>query len=145
MTVSTEKKRLLLPMKAESLNDSNNERDEWTRSIRSLNDAFRLSFTSTELHVSPGVLELSIGTQTEILDRVRNYRNFTEDNDPSMLHNKGQFDCQGHNIVWEIYCMNNDGRGESPDPANLDLTRRHMMVLLEDESWEDLPLNKSSV
>ncbi len=113
--------------------------EDWTRCIQSLNDAFRLCFTSTELYCSPGILKFGIEDQETILNRVRSYRTFNEKNDPQYLHNRGTFDYDGETVAWEIYCSDKDCRSESPNPANLDLTQRHMMILLEEEWWTDLP------
>jgi len=115
--------------------------EEWSRVICFLNDAFRLSFTSTELYCSPDILKLDIEDQGKILQRVRDFRNFNESNDPNMLHQRGAFIYEEHHIHWEIYCANLEGKDDSPDPANLDLTQRHMMIFLEDESWSRLQKN----
>lgn len=130
------KKQLLLKAPSSA---STQSQEEWSRVIRALNDAFRLSFTSTELFCSPGILKLDIEDQGAILQRVRDYRNFNEQNDPYMLHQRGEFSHEDHYVCWEIYCANLEGDDDSPNPANLDLTQRHMMIFIGDESWTRLP------
>ena len=99
---------------------------EWTRAIRALNDAFRLSFTCTELYCSPEVMKLSVESQATILDRVRNYRRFNEVNDPHMMHNQGFFLFEGSPIVWTVYCYEEEQNPTQTNPVNIDLTKRHM-------------------
>lgn len=115
---------------------------EWTRAIRALNDAFRLSFTSTELYVSPDLLKLSIDDQSGILDRVKNYRNFNETNDPLMVHNQGFFRLGNTRVVWVIHYYQ---EAETPlrqlNPVNIDLTQRMLLIMTAEEWWEDLPKN----
>jgi len=114
------------------------DQEKWARMIRSLNDAFRISFTSTELYCSPSILKFNIEDQEKILEQIREYRNFNEENDSDMTHQRGQFDYRDSVIHWEVYCADLDDNKASPDPANLDLTRRHMMVFVEEESWSRL-------
>lgn len=115
---------------------------EWTRAICSLNDAFRLNFTSTELYASPDLLKLSIDDQATILNRIRNYRNFNATNDPHMTHHQGFFLHEDIPVVWTIYYHEQQ---EKPlhqlRHVDIDLTRRHMMVMTADEWWGDLPEN----
>lgn len=122
----------------------NEEQEEWSRAVRALNDAFRISFTSTELYTSPQILDLDIDTQSEILDRVRNYRTFNEENDPDGFHQWGRFLVNDEPYVWEIFCLTPDGKHLSKNPLDLDFTRRHMMVMCENEYWNHLPKKDSS-
>lgn len=124
-----------------AIQDDNYE--EWARAVRALNDAFRLSFTSTELYCSPAVIKLDYNDQSNILDRVRNYRGFTEDNDPDMTHKFGSIEYEKQRFVWEIIYLDGDGNHESNDPLNLNLTKRYMMVMLEEEWWDNLPESDS--
>ena len=117
--------------------------EDWARCIRALNDAFRLSYSSTELYCSPEILKLDLDDQEQILQRVRDYRSFDETNDPNMIHNWGHFQHGERTIVWEIYCTENEGRAQAVNPTSLDLTQRHMMILLAEEWWNDLPESKT--
>ena len=114
---------------------------EWTKAIRALNDAFRLSFTSTELYCSPELMKLPVEAQETILEQVRHYRRFNEVNDPLMMHNQGFFLFEGHRIVWTVYCYEEEQSLTQTKPVNLDLTKRHMMIMMADEWWENLPEN----
>ena len=112
--------------------------DRQTR-IRALNDAFRHSFTGSDLHLSPGIEALPMEIQAEILDQIRIYREFNRFSDPERLHNRGRFRWRGNSIVWEIHCFDRDLRDESPDPADPKVTRRYLLVMLARESYSDLP------
>ena len=115
---------------------------EWTRAIRSLNDAFRLTFTSTELYCSPGILQLPVNDQSEVLDFVRSYRAFNAITDPHHNHGHGFILYKGHRVVWTIYYHDQEKSKVKKDllnPLDIDLTKRHMMVMLDSEWWEDLP------
>lgn len=119
------------------------ELEEWARAVRALNDAFRLSFTNTELYTSPQILDLDMDTQSEVLERVRNYRTFDEASDPDMTHSIGVFEHKDLTFIWEIFCLTPDGKNLSENPLDLNLTRRHMMILQENEWWSDLPKKDS--
>lgn len=139
-------KVLLLRTPEENLPKPINQDDDyeaWARAVRSLNDAFRISFTSTELYCSPGVIKLDHRDQSIILDRVRRYRGFAEDNDPDMTHKYGFIEYEDLQLVWEIIYLDNDGNHESTDPLSLNLTRRYMMVMLKNEWWDNLPQSDS--
>ena len=140
MTTKTNTQKLLCAPK--ETDHYSTEWLEWTRAIRSLNDAFRLSFTSTELYCSPGILALPVNAQSEILDRVRAYRAFNAVTDPHHNHGHGFLVHDSHRVVWTIYYHEQDNAKAKQHllkPLNIDLTKRHMMIMLDHEWWEDLP------
>ena len=65
-----------------------------TACIRTLNDALRLLSTGGELFVTRGIAGLLKTEQAAILDRVRTFDDFSEDNDPWHEHDFGSFDVQ---------------------------------------------------
>ena len=107
--------------------------------IRSINDAFRRSFSYTELYLSPDINKMRHQTKDEILSFIRSYRHFNQFTDPDRLHNRGRFQYKGMDIIWEIHCFNRDLTDSSPDPADLQQTARYMMCMMSHESWESLP------
>ena len=123
--------------------DPSDEKLEWARAVRALNDAFRINFTATELYLSPNLLQLSIDDQEQILNAVRKFRRFSEKSDPAMIHHQGFFRHGELDIVWTIY--HHDGEVEHPEPhqsLDLDLSKRWMMIMTAEEWWEDdLPEN----
>jgi len=125
--------------KASSLPVYDLEWQEWMQALSTLNDAFRLAFTSSELYCSPDFLKIDHNAHSAIFKRVRGYRNFNEDNDPSHDHSRGFFEYEGVDYVWEIVYLTPDGNDLSANYLNLDLTCRCMMITTQDEWWDNLP------
>ena len=128
-------------MTTTSLYDALAERE---LTIRSLNDAFRRSFTHEETYLSPAIEKLSNNKRYHIIEGVRLHRHFNRYSDPERLHNRGRFRYDGLDIIWEIHYFDRDLQNESSDPADIAQTKRYMMILLSSESWEDLPPPKLS-
>lgn len=119
--------------------------EEWTRAVCALNDAFRFAFTNEELYLSPDVLKRDIETQSFLLERVRFYQNFNAANDPNCNHTRGYIRHEGELYVWAIYGLTLDGNELSSNPLDLNLRQRLIMIMTEDEWWEDLPENEESL
>ena len=68
-----------------------------------------------------------------ILAKVRNFNNFTKDNDPYGEHDFGSFDYNGEKIYWKIDYYDKSYCYLSENPANLDITNRVLTVMLADE------------
>ena len=105
--------------------------------IRTHNDSFRKTFSGGEIHLSPEIQALCLEDQANILERIRTYQGFNRFSDPERLHNRGRFEYNDLSILWEIHCFDNELNDESPDPANPELTRRYLLVMLSHET--DLP------
>ncbi len=67
--------------------------------IAALNDAHRRSMTGCT--VTRGVAELAT-LMNDIFVKVRDFKNFTEDNDPYGEHDFGSFEILGVKIFWKI-------------------------------------------
>ena len=65
--------------------------------ISKLNDEFRKGYTFT---ITRGIQARS--DMPEIIEKVRNFNTFTEDNDPFDEHDFGSFDWLGETIYWKI-------------------------------------------
>lgn len=63
-----------------------------------------------------------------ILAKVRNFNNFTKDNDPYGEHDFGSFDYNGEKIYWKIDYYDKSYCYLSENPANLDITNRVLTV-----------------
>lgn len=69
---------------------------------------------------------------------VRQFSEFTETMDPDGLHEFGAFDYSDiGQIFWRIDCFDWNYRRISPDPADPDITRRILIIMLAREyrSW----------
>jgi hypothetical protein len=64
---------------------------------------------------------------------VREYSDFTEDNDPFSEHDFGNFEYQGNTIYWKIDYYDNALSMGSPDPTDPAVTRRVLTILLSEE------------
>jgi hypothetical protein len=87
------------------------------KKVRALNDAFRQSMSGGKVVTTASLSNHpQLGT---ILDRVRNYTDFTEDNDPYGEHDFGSFMISGERIFWKIdYYDKSMSQGLDPsDPA----------------------------
>jgi hypothetical protein len=108
--------------------------------IRILNDAFRtdlvaigLALISNKLFITRGVADCGNDFIDRAVQAVREFSDFTEDNDPHGEHDFGSFELDGIQLFWKInyYDQNLDMR--SPDAANPDVTRRVLTILLAEE------------
>jgi hypothetical protein len=72
-----------------------NVQSDRTRRIRELNDTFRQTFIGGGVLVTAGVRELPPETNSALLDRVRAFDQFTEDNDPHQEHDFGSIEIGG--------------------------------------------------
>lgn len=99
--------------------------------VRELNDAFRTTFQDGEVHVTAGVNAL-VGMM-DILDRVKRFNNFTEENDPHGEHDFGGFQHQGAAVLWKIDYYDLDVEKGSEDPADENKTTRVLTIMLAAE------------
>ncbi len=95
--------------------------------IAEINDRFRKSGTAFMLTQGTMVL----GDVTGLIDAVRTYSDFNEDNDPWGEHDFGSLDWYGNKLFWKIDYYDQELKyGKDP----LDLTcNRVLTILLADE------------
>jgi hypothetical protein len=101
--------------------------------IRSLNDELRRFGRGGIVMLSAGIAALSIDKVHSILDEVRCFEDFTDDNDPYREHDLGLFRHKGERIMWKIDYYDVERRYASPDPANAAVTCRILTVLYASE------------
>jgi hypothetical protein len=108
--------------------------------IRALNDRFRSEFASpvsalrhSGLVCTSGIAAYGDDFIEPALRAVREFATFDEDNDPYGEHDFGTFELDGVNLYWKIeyYAALFDGR--SRNPADADVTRRVLTILLAEE------------
>ena len=123
-----------------TLNDEkSNEELSRLRIIRILNDDFRYFSlkdfrqiaSSQHVFLSPRILEFDLIDQWAVIDLVKNYRVFDEEND--FLHESGRFTYAQNAIVWEIHCFDNSLKDPSPDPSDIHCTHRHITIAFDGE------------
>lgn len=103
------------------------------RLVRMLNDALRRRGIGGEVFVTREVDMLPDAEVIAILRAVACFDDFTEDNDPWDEHDCAVMSMGRHRIIWKIDYYDQDMRGLSPDPADPQLTRRVMTIMLASE------------
>ena len=101
--------------------------------IRALNDTARRTFVSGQFFLTRGVAELPPDDQAAILDRVRTFDDFREDNDPWGEHDFGSFMHRGRTINWKIDYYDLLLKYGSDDPSDPARTRRVLTIMLAEE------------
>lgn len=104
-----------------------------TERIRELNDAFRTTFRGGRIMMTPGVNETPDCVKAEILTKVANFKDFTDDNDPHGEHDFGSFDLVGRKFFWKIDYYDRDLRYGSENPADPEQTSRVLTIMLASE------------
>lgn len=112
-----------------------------TNDIAKLNDRFRLSLgipafnggIPGKIVRTAGIAALPPDDQAAILNKVREFNAFTEDNDPCGEHDFGAFDHRGERIFWKIDYYDPGMDCGSEDPADLTKTFRVLTILLAAE------------
>ena len=101
--------------------------------IRALNDTARRTFVGGQFFLTRGVAELPPDDQATILDRVRTFNDFSEDNDPWGEHDFGSFTHRGRTINWKIDYYDLLLKYGSDDPSDPARTRRVLTIMLAEE------------
>jgi len=70
--------------------------------IRALNDAFRRTFVGGAVMITAGVEAMPLEQRRSLLEKVRAFDAFTDDNDPHGEHDFGAVDEGGVRCFWKI-------------------------------------------
>lgn len=98
-----------------------------------LNDLLRQTFLTGRVVMTRGVAELPEETRARVLSMVRSYDDFDVLAGAQQERDFGAFEYQGQGYFWKIDCYDADLKYLSPDPANPDVTRRVLTIMLADE------------
>jgi hypothetical protein len=108
--------------------------------IRELNDAFRRDPSLLGVQIGLDKLVVTRGVAArgnDFVDRavraVRDYADFTERNDPHGEHDFGTFTLDDAELDWKIDYYDTELQWGSPNPADPDVTRRVLTILLAEE------------
>ena len=101
--------------------------------IKTLNDSFRRTFSGGRVMLTCGIRAKSQSEQTEILNQVRCFNDFTTANDPYNEHDFGSFNYKGEQIYWKIDYYDKNYQYCSEDPYNPNITNRVMTIMLAEE------------
>jgi hypothetical protein len=125
-------KRHPIPNKLERLNMTSTTEFRTDR-IRTLNDAFRRTFVGGAVMVTQGVEAMPLDQRRSLLQKVRSFETFSEDNDPHAEHDFGAVDEGGERFFWKIDYYDRKTEFGSPDPADPAVTTRVLTVMRADE------------
>jgi hypothetical protein len=83
--------------------------------------------------LTAGINALSEQQRRSIIQKVRSFSDFTEDNDPHEEHDFGVIEDDGVRCFWKIEYFSRDMTVGSPDPADDVVTARVMTIMLAEE------------
>jgi len=101
--------------------------------IRDLNDAFRRTFVGGAVMITAGVEALPVEQRRSLLEKVRVFDVFTDDNDPHGEHDFGAIDEGDVRCFWKIDCYDRNTEFGSPEPADPAVTTRVLTIMRADE------------
>jgi len=107
--------------------------DTNTNKIAELNDRFRATGIGGQVLMTRGIADLDYPVQMAIMQKVREFSSFTEDNDPYGEHDFGSFEHDGMKIFWKIDYYDVELKYGSEDPANPEQTARVLTVMFASE------------
>ncbi len=110
-----------------------NTTESKTDRIRALNDAFRRTFVGGAVMITAGIEAMPLDQRRSLLQKVRSFDAFSQDNDPHQEHDFGSIDEAGAGCFWKIDYYDKKTEFGSPDPADPAVTTRVMTIMLADE------------
>ena len=101
--------------------------------ILSLNNAFRRTFVGGAVMITAGVEAMPVDQRRSLLQKVRAFDVFTDDNDPHGEHDFGAVDEGVERYFWKIDYYDRSMEHGSPDPADPAVTTRVLTIMRADE------------
>lgn len=107
--------------------------EDRTARTRALNDAFRSTLVGGQVLVSSGVSALDAEAMPTVLERLRTFTDFTDDNDPNGEHDFGAFEIGGNRLLFKIDYYDPTMDAGSEDPSDPAQTTRVLTIMLASE------------
>jgi hypothetical protein len=101
--------------------------------IRTLNDALRTSLQGGRVMMTAGVQALGPDVVATVLARMRDFDEFTSDNDPYGEHDFGGFNLEGTQFFFKIDYYDESMTHGSEDPSDATKTTRVLTLMLASE------------
>ncbi|KAB2800003.1 DUF3768 domain-containing protein [Brucella anthropi] len=101
--------------------------------ISALNDRLRKYGQGGRIMMTPGIAALEQSEIFDIVQAIRNFNSFTEENDPYGEHDFGFVQVRQHSVFWKLDYYDESLTMHSPDPADPNVTVRVMTIMLADE------------
>lgn len=96
--------------------------------VRLLNDFLRKTFLGGKIVMTASVAALDEVVRAEVLNRVKLFNDFTEDNNPHGENDMGFFEVRGGTYWFKIDYLDRAMEYGSPDPSNPQVTTRLMTI-----------------
>lgn len=107
--------------------------DPEMQEIRRLNDQLRQTFSGGKVMMTQGINALADDTLARVLLAIRDFDDFTEDNDPYGTHEFGSVQIDGNTVFFKVDAYDQNLEYGSPNPADPSVTARVMTILLASE------------
>lgn len=107
--------------------------NEKTMRIRDLNDTFRRTLTGGRLLITVGVSAMGPAHVAALLDKLREFEQFDEANDPYGEHDFGALDHDDKTFLWKIDYYAPSLDSASADPTDPLQTVRVLTLMLAQE------------
>ena len=101
--------------------------------VRALNDELRRSHRGGMVVLTPGIRALDPDLLRRIDEAITGFADFNGSNDPYGEHDFGSVTVGGTVVFFKIDYFDLDRRYHSPDPADPEVTRRVMTLMLAEE------------
>lgn len=101
--------------------------------ITALNDRLRKYGIGGRIVMTQGVAALQQSEIYDIVQAIRSFNSFTEENDPHTEHDFGFVQIAQHSVFWKIDYYDESLSMHSPDKADPNVTVRVMTIMLADE------------
>lgn len=104
-----------------------------THAIAELNDHFRRTFTGGRVFITRGIQRLGPDALASIIKKVREFDQFSSENDPYAEHDFGSFEHSNEKVFWKIDYFDPQLTSGSADPSDPKQTSRVLTVMLASE------------
>jgi hypothetical protein len=98
--------------------------------LSNLNDVLRQTFQGGKIMKTASVAALAPDTQARVLQAMRMFSDFNEDNDPHGEHDCALFDVDGESFMFKIDYYDADMEYGSEDPTDPAKTTRVLTLML---------------
>ncbi len=112
------------------MNDKSNTE---TARIRELNDALRVQGVGGRVMLTVGIQALGQEKIKQIMDAIRSFNEFCDDNDPYVEHDFAKVVVDGIKVFYKIDYYDTKLEYASSNPADSTLTCRVMTIMLASE------------